>query len=215
MPPEHKSGSQSPRSSFESQSIKRKPLPVQGPSHLGNAVVDQLEVQPPESQQLGLAPTKVYEAYNPDSHISLPPAPPPHTDRSHITSGDHAPVQFTPVARKPVPVAAANQSAPHPLQPSNGEEQNPPLPPRSYLTSRSPSPNSRLAPHHISNRPSTPNKKAKKALCAIFAHFDPARPDSGATMECGTSCVFSTGRSRKPGLRWSCCTTIALDQRSP
>lgn len=191
MPPEHKSGSQSPRSSSESQPIKRKPLPIQGPSHLGNEVVDQLEVQPPYPQQPGPAPVKVYEAYNPDSQISQPPPPPPHTDRSHITSGDHVPIPAAiPVARKPVPLAATGHSAPRPLQPLNGEEPIPPLPPRSYLTPRPPSPNSKLASHHISNRPSTPNKKAKKPFVPFSLTLIRRDPTQGQQWNVGQVASF-------------------------
>ncbi|KAH7018136.1 uncharacterized protein B0I36DRAFT_368179 [Microdochium trichocladiopsis] len=88
IPIEHKSGSQSPRSSSESQPIKRKPLPAQGPSHLGTEV-DQLQPQPPVQQPPEAGPAKVYEAFNPndDTSQSMPPPPPPHLDHSHISSG--------------------------------------------------------------------------------------------------------------------------------
>ncbi|KAJ1324176.1 mitogen-activated protein kinase 7 [Microdochium nivale] len=151
IPLDHQNGSQSPRSSSESQPIRRKPLASQGSSQPGtNAVQPQVA-----------APTQVYEAYHPPSNGSCPPpAPPPHLDNSHISNENSASRSFQPRARKPVPLGIPLNAA-STRQAQVSEEPNPALPPRNYLTSRSPSPNSRLVPPQTRSRPASPSRKKK------------------------------------------------------
>ncbi|KXJ89272.1 hypothetical protein Micbo1qcDRAFT_11713 [Microdochium bolleyi] len=192
---EHQSASQSPRSSSESQPIKRKPLPLQGPSQLGTNVIQPAEL-PVTSHRPAPEPSIAHEAIHSDTNELQPPPPPPHLDHSHISSEHAAPSSFPPVARKPVPTTGP---APAPRgQPQVPVEANPPLPPRSYLTSRSPSPNSRLAPPAFGSRPGSPSKKEKKPFTPFSLTLIRRDPTQGQQWNVGQVASFQMDDPEHP-----------------